>query len=116
MIVTRGFGEDGEIITRGFNTTITAAVQEAAEAVRKVLVKGGSKAKEKIEEVYDEFVVRAALISVNGERISNPIWGTVKKAYNESTDAAVKVADFAEVSVTKPVVKIVIDRLRILKD
>ena len=116
MIVTRGFGEDGAIITRGFNTTIIAAVKEAVESVRKALVKGGSKAKEKIEEVYDEFVVKAALISVNGERISNPIWGTVKKAYNESTEAAVKVTDFAEVSVTKPVVKIVIDRLRILKD
>ena len=116
MIVTRGFGEDGAIITRGFNTTIIAAVKEAVESVRKALVKGGSKAKEKIEEVYDEFVVKAALISVNGERISKPIWGTVKKAYNESTEAAVKVTDFAEVSVTKPVVKIVIDRLRILKD
>ncbi|MDB4337532.1 hypothetical protein OAA09_00780 [bacterium] len=116
MIVTRGFGEDGEIITRGFNTSIIAAVIDTVESARKLIAQGGSRAKKKIEEVYDEFIVKAALVSINGERIINPIWGSVTKACNESTETAVKVSDFAEVSVTKPAVKIVIDRFRILKD
>jgi len=116
MIVTRGFGEDGEIITRGFNTSIVAAIEEAAEAVRKAVAQGGARAKKKIEEAYDEFIVRAALIAVNGEEIINPVWKTVTKAINESTETAVKVSDFAEIKVTKPTVKIFIDKLRILKD
>jgi hypothetical protein len=120
MIVTRGFGADGEIITRGFNTSIiAAAVTEAADAARKVLAKGGSKAKKKLEDAYDvvdEFIVKAALIAVNGEEIINPIWKTVTKAMNESADATVKVSDFAEVNVTKPVVRIVINGIKILKD
>ena len=47
MIVTRGFGVDGEIVTRGFNTSIVAAVEEVAEAVRKAVAQGGTRAKKK---------------------------------------------------------------------
>ena len=117
MIVTRGFGEDGGIITRGFNASIISeAISEAAEAARKVLAQGGARAKKKIEEVYDEFIVRAALIAVNGEEIINPVWRTVTKAIHETKDTAVKVTDFAEIKVTKPTVQIFIDKIRILKD
>lgn len=120
MIVTRGFGADGEIITRGFATSIVEAVseaaEEAAEKARKVLAQGGAYAKEKIEEVYDDFVVSAALIAVNGEEIINPMWRSVTKAINEGTEAVVKVSDFAEIKVTKPSVRIFIDKIRILKD
>ena len=117
MIVTRGFGEDGEIITRGFNTSIVVeAVTEAAKAARKALAQGGARAKKKIEEAYDEFIVKAALIAVNGEEIINPVWHTVTKAINETKETAVKVTDFAEIKVTKPAVRIFIDKIRILKD
>jgi hypothetical protein len=116
MIVTRGFGEDGEIITRGFNVSIVAVAIAAAAAAAKALAHGGARAKKKIEEIYDEFIVRAALIAVNGEEIINPVWKTVTKAINESSDTAVKVTDFAEITVTKPTVQIFIDKIRILKD
>ena len=116
MIVTRGCGVDGEIVTRGFNTSIVAAVEEVAEAVRKAVAQGGTRAKKKIEEAYDEFIVRAALIAVNSEEIINPAWGTVTKAINETREAAVKVTDFAEIKVTTPPVRIFRAKLRILKD
>ena len=119
MIVTRGFGEDGEIITRGFNVSISEAVAAAAAATKAAIAHGGSRAKKKLEDAYDvvdEFIVKAALIAVNGEEIINPIWKTVTKAINESSDASVKVSDFAEVNVTKPVVRIVINGIKILKD
>ena len=38
------------------------------------------------------------------------------KAINETREAAVKVTDFAEIKVTKPTVRIFIDKIRILKD
>ena len=117
MIVTRGFGEDGEIVTRGFSTSIVAeTVAAATAATRKALAQGGARAKKKIEEVYDEFIVSAALIAINGEEIINPAWHTVTKAINETKEAAVKISDFAEIKVTKPTVRIFIDKLRILKD
>ena len=115
-IVSRGFGENSTIVTRGFGKKVTEAAKEAAEQARAALVRGGTRASETAEELYDEFVVKAALIAVNGERIINPTWSSVKKAYNESVETAVKVSDFAEVTVTKPVVKIFIDRIKILKD
>jgi hypothetical protein len=119
MIVTRGFGKDGEIISRGFNTSITATIAAVVESAQKAMAVGGTAAKKKLEDVYDvidEFIVKAALIAINGEEIINPVWKTVMKAVNESTSTTVKVSDFAEVTVTKPVVRIVIDGIKILKD
>lgn len=119
MIVTRGFGEGGEIITRGFNAGIIAAIVAVVESAQKALAVGGTKAKKKLEDAYDvidEFIVKAALIAINGEVIINPVWESVMKAVNESVTTTVKVTDFAEVSVTKPVVRIVIDGIKILKD
>ena len=115
-IVSRGFGENSTIVTRGFGQTIADAIEEAADATVKALARGGAKAKKAAEEVYEDFVVKAALIAVNGVPIGSPAWSTVKKAYNESVETAIKVSDFAEVTVTKPSVKIIIDRIKILKD
>ena len=119
-MITRGFGEGGALIARSFVmevlTEAVSAAEEAAETARKVLAQGGARAKKKIEETYDEFIVRAALIAVNGEEIINPVWRTVTKAINETKEAAVKVTDFAEIKVTKPTVQIVIDKMSILKD
>ena len=46
-IVSRGFGNNSTIVTRGFGQTIADAVEEAAAATVKALAKGGSKVSKK---------------------------------------------------------------------
>ena len=62
-IVTRGFGSEPRIITRGFGGVFISAVVEA-------ITRGGSRAKRKLKDTHDKlvkFTVTALLIAVNDE-------------------------------------------------
>lgn len=66
-IVTRGFGSNPKIVTRGFSGIFIPAVIG-------VITRGGSKAKRKLKEAHDElvkFTVTALLVAVNDEEQTN---------------------------------------------
>ena len=59
MIVSRGFGGFGGLITVGFATTISAIVEEARRKRRR----GSAAVRE-----FEDYIIRAVLVSVNGNK------------------------------------------------
>ncbi len=73
-IVTRGFGADTRIITRGFGPAFLPAV---AAAARRLM--GGTKRKvEKYHHDITEFTVTAIILAVNGIEVVQPKTGTAR--------------------------------------
>ena len=116
-MIARGFGEDSTILTRGFSREILIeAAAEAAEAVGRAVRRARNRSRDIADSLYDRFSVSAALLSVNGTGSLNPVLTHTEKIIQETKEVTVKVAEFADVKVTKPTIKIIIDALHVLKD
>jgi hypothetical protein len=73
-IVTRGFGADTRIITRGFGGVFIPAAVTAASRLM-----GGTKRKaEKYHRDITEFTVTAIILAVNGIEVIQPKTGTAR--------------------------------------
>jgi hypothetical protein len=116
-MIARGFGEDSAILTRGFSREVlTETAAAAAAAVGRVVRRARNRSRDIADSIYDRFSVSAALLSVNGTGSLNPILTNTEKVIQETKEVTVKVIEFADVKVTKPSIKIIIDAYHVLKD
>ena len=116
-MITRGFGEGSALITRSFVMEVLAeAAAAAAETAGRALRRARNRSRDFADSIYDRFSVSAALLSVNGTGSLNPILTNTEKVIQETKEVTVKVIEFADVKVTKPSIKIIIDAYRVLKD
>ena len=71
-VVTRGFGTDGSIVTRGFGSSIIEAVTEAVDTA----VLRGKRAVEQVDryrEYVETYIIKATLLEVNKKELTYPI-------------------------------------------
>lgn len=107
FVVTRGFGPGAtpsSFIAQGL------VHGKVVEVVRGA-VRGGRRAKEKLQEFLEELKVTGALISINGKDLFAPIFNTIATSYKDEPTPEIKVTPVGLV-VKQPEIKVNVKQVR----
>lgn len=85
-IITRGLSSNSRnrLVTGGFYSTL----QQVVYAIRKLT----GTAKKKIDDIFDEWHVKAALIEINNREINETVSGSIKKFFKKRISTFPKVS------------------------
>jgi len=104
MILTRGFGSTGGLITQGFSTAVEAIVEEAKRKRRR-----GRRA---IRE-FEDYLINVALVAINGKKPSKEISNTYAGSVIIEDNRAVRASGVEVNYVNSPDERIVITASRV---
>ena len=109
FVVTRGLGPGAtptNLIVRGFLPLISDAVETVRGAVRR-----GRRAKQQLQEFFDEVKVSVALVAINGKDLVEPIINTVRRTYKDEPTPEIRVTP-TKLAVKQPDIKVQVKNVR----
>ena len=116
MITSRGFGEGGTgVISRGHGVFGIAAIDDISRHTSQAVKRVTKESLRIAEDLVDIYKITAMILAVNGDEIIYPKSKTVQGGINRDKEIIVSIHNFAASNVYKPVYKIVISVLKVIK-
>jgi hypothetical protein len=96
-IITRGLSSNSRnrLVSKGFYSTL----QQVVYAIRKLT----GTAKKKIDDIFDEWYVKASLVEINNREIEQTITGIAKKFFKKRISTFVKSSASGNTSKTESI-------------